>query len=100
MSDHDQCLVITFVESTHVLAINENEELDEAEVPCFATDKMTVFCGSLDNDHVAQVRILSCTMCATQLLCSLFTEVDSREPVYVRSYCGSELEAQILARSS
>jgi hypothetical protein len=56
MAEHDQCLVITFVESTHVLAMNANDELDEAAIEGFVTDKMTLFCGSLDHDHTVQVR--------------------------------------------
>lgn len=56
MAEHDQCLVITFLESTHVLAMNSAEELDEADVQGFVTDKMTLFCASLDNDHTVQAR--------------------------------------------
>lgn len=56
MSEHDAYLVITFVGSTHVLAMNEADELDEATLPGFATDATTLFCGSLDNDHTIQVR--------------------------------------------
>lgn len=56
MAEHDQCLVITFLESTHVLAMNAAEELDEADVQGFVTDRMTLFCASLDNDHTVQAR--------------------------------------------
>jgi DNA damage-binding protein 1 len=55
MSEYDQYLVITFVGSTHVLAMNANDELDEATVEGFVTDKMTLFCGSVNNNHVVQV---------------------------------------------
>ena len=56
MSEHEQFLVITFVGSTHVLGMNEADELDEAALPGFATDTTTLFCGSLDNDQMVQVR--------------------------------------------
>jgi hypothetical protein len=56
MSEYDQYLIITFVGSTHVLAMNANDELDEATVNGFVTDKMTLFCGSVNTDHVLQVR--------------------------------------------
>ena len=56
MSEHDAYLVITFVGSTHVLAMNDADELDEASLPGFATDATTLFCGSLDNDHTIQAR--------------------------------------------
>lgn len=64
MAEHDQCLVITFLESTHVLAMNSAEELDEADVQGFVTDKMTLFCASLDNDHTLQARpcLLNCCL--------------------------------------
>ena len=56
MSEHEQFLVITFVGSTHVLGMNEADELDEAALPGFATDTTTLFCGSLDNDQMVQAR--------------------------------------------
>jgi DNA damage-binding protein 1 len=56
MEEHDKYLVITFVEATHVLAINADDELDEAVIPGFNTDAMTLFCSSLDNDQMCQVR--------------------------------------------
>lgn len=55
MSEREQYLVITFVGATHVLAMNEADELDEATVPGFATDCTTLFCGSADNDQMIQV---------------------------------------------
>lgn len=62
MAEYDQCLVITFVESTHVLAMNANDELDEASITGFVTDRMTLYCGSLDHDHTVQVLLpFSCT---------------------------------------
>lgn len=60
MAEREQYLVITFVAATHVLAMNAHDELDEASVPGFATDKMTLFCASLDNDQLVQVRSLPC----------------------------------------
>lgn len=46
-SAHERLLVITFVESTHVLAMSDAEELDEASLPGFALDCLTLFCGPL-----------------------------------------------------
>jgi hypothetical protein len=54
MSEHESHLVITFVGATHVLAMNEEDELDEASIAGFNTDAMSLFCGSLDNDHIIQ----------------------------------------------
>ena len=57
MDEHDRYLVLTFVEATHVLAINDAEELDEAVIEGFDMESMTVFAGSLDNDQMVQVRV-------------------------------------------
>jgi hypothetical protein len=59
MAEHDAYLVITFVGATHVLAMNSADELDESSIEAFNTDAMTLFCGSLDNDHIIQVRAQS-----------------------------------------
>ena len=59
MSQYEQYLVITFVESTHILAMNDSEELDEANIAGFITDRMTLFCGNLEHDHTVQVPSLS-----------------------------------------
>lgn len=56
--EHDKWLVLTFVDSTHVLAINAADELDEASLTGFNTDARTLFCTSLDNDQMCQVRPL------------------------------------------
>jgi DNA damage-binding protein 1 len=72
MAEYDQCLVITFVESTHVLAMNANEELDEASISGFVTDRMTLYCGSLDHDHTVQVLPIFC--CVHSATCSTVLE--------------------------
>jgi Mono-functional DNA-alkylating methyl methanesulfonate N-term len=56
MSEHEAYLVITFVSSTHVLAMNADNELDEAAADGFAADAMTLFCGSMDDDQIVQAR--------------------------------------------
>ena len=53
-SDFEKYLVITFVSATHVLAMNAEDELDEATVPGFATDAMTLYCGALDHGRMVQ----------------------------------------------
>lgn len=55
---HEAYLVLTFVSSTHVLALNAAEELDEASAPGFATDAQTLFCGTLADDQAIQVSCL------------------------------------------
>ena len=55
-ADHERFLVITFVGSTHVLAMNAQDELDEADAPGFASDVMTLMCATVDCDQAVQVR--------------------------------------------
>lgn len=43
---HDKFLVLTFVGETRVLAINPEDELDEAEIPGFDAAAQTLYCGN------------------------------------------------------
>ena len=42
---------------TRVLAINEEEELDEAELPGFDAAAHTLYCGNTVHNHLVQVII-------------------------------------------
>lgn len=53
--EHDAQLVLTFVGETRVLAINEEEELDEAEVEGFDARAQTLYCGNTVQDQLLQV---------------------------------------------
>uniref|UniRef100_A0A7S0WJG8 DNA damage-binding protein 1 n=1 Tax=Chlamydomonas leiostraca TaxID=1034604 RepID=A0A7S0WJG8_9CHLO len=55
MDAHDKYLVLSFVGETRLLAINEDEELDEAEVAGFEAHALTLWCGNVAHDQLAQV---------------------------------------------
>ena len=52
-SPHDKYLVESFISETRVLAL-EGEEMEEVQIPGFATGK-TVFCGNMLGDFIVQV---------------------------------------------
>ncbi|EIE24281.1 hypothetical protein COCSUDRAFT_28729 [Coccomyxa subellipsoidea C-169] len=55
MDAFDTFLVISFVGETRILAINADDELDEAELPGFSADAQTLCCGNTVSDHLVQV---------------------------------------------
>lgn len=52
---YDKFLVVTFVGETRVLAMNEDDELEESEIPGFDADAQTLFCGNVIHDQLVQV---------------------------------------------
>lgn len=65
-SEHDTYLVLTFVGETRLLALNEQEELDEAVLPGFDDSAQTLWCGNTATDHLVQVtssavRLVDCS---------------------------------------
>lgn len=51
----DKYLVLTFVGDTRVLAINADDELDEAEIAGFDAGSQTLYCGNTRYDQLLQV---------------------------------------------
>mmetsp|Transcript_12957 Transcript_12957/g.36428 ORF Transcript_12957/g.36428 Transcript_12957/m.36428 type:complete len:1117 (+) Transcript_12957:258-3608(+) len=55
MDAYDKFLVVTFVGETRVLAMNDEEELEESEIPGFDAEAQTLYCGNVLHDQVLQV---------------------------------------------
>ncbi|KAK9843115.1 hypothetical protein WJX74_007214 [Apatococcus lobatus] len=53
--ESDSLLVITFVGDTRILAINAEDELEEAELPGFDTNVQTLHCSNVMLDQIIQV---------------------------------------------
>lgn len=51
----DRFLVVTFISETRILAINEEDELDETEIQGFDPEAQTLFCGNVVHDQLLQV---------------------------------------------
>lgn len=65
MDVYDTYLILTFVGETRLLGLNQEEELDEADIPGFEVDAQTVFCGNVTHDQFLQVtknsvRLIDC----------------------------------------
>uniref|UniRef100_A0A7S3QK85 DNA damage-binding protein 1 n=1 Tax=Dunaliella tertiolecta TaxID=3047 RepID=A0A7S3QK85_DUNTE len=65
MDVHDKYLVLSFVGETRLLAINQEDELDEAELPGFDANMQTLWCANMANDQLIQVtasgvRLIDC----------------------------------------
>lgn len=54
-AEHDDYLVVSFVADTRVLRINEQDELDEAEIPGFSAEEQTILCANMRGDLMLQV---------------------------------------------
>lgn len=52
---YDRFLVVTFISETRILAINEEDELDETEIEGFDGEAQTLFCGNVVHDQLLQV---------------------------------------------
>ncbi|EFJ48849.1 UV-damaged DNA binding complex subunit 1 protein, partial [Volvox carteri f. nagariensis] len=52
--EYDKYLLLTFVGETRLLALNTEEELDEAELPGFDSGSQTLWCGNMATDHLLQ----------------------------------------------
>ncbi|KAG2483888.1 hypothetical protein HYH03_017282 [Edaphochlamys debaryana] len=73
--EHDSHLLLTFVGETRLLALNEQEELDEAEIPGFDGGAQTLWCGNMASDHLVQVTSSSVRLveCGSLALASQWT---------------------------
>ncbi|KAF5831460.1 mono-functional DNA-alkylating methyl methanesulfonate N-term-domain-containing protein [Dunaliella salina] len=65
MDVHDKYLVLSFVGETRLLAINQEDELDEAELPGFDANMQSLWCANVANDQLIQVtsagvRLIDC----------------------------------------
>lgn len=54
-SAYDNFLVVTFIGETRVLAINEEDELDETEIAGLDADAQTILCANVKYDQIVQV---------------------------------------------
>jgi len=52
---HDTFLVVTFISETRVLAISEEDELDETDVPGFDSGSQTLLCANTSHNQLLQV---------------------------------------------
>jgi DNA damage-binding protein 1 len=52
---YDKYLLVTFVGETRVLAINEEEELEETEIAGLDSEEQTLLCANVANDQIVQV---------------------------------------------
>jgi len=52
---YDKYLVVTFVAETRVLAITDDDELDEVTIAGFEANDMTLLCGNCCHYHMVQV---------------------------------------------
>ncbi|GIL77367.1 hypothetical protein Vretimale_2808 [Volvox reticuliferus] len=66
--EYDKYLLLTFVGETRLLALNSEEELDEAELPGFDGAAQTLWCGNLATDHLLQVTSASVRLVDTTTL--------------------------------
>ena len=54
-SPYDKYLLVTFVGETRVLAINEEDELEETEIAGLESEEQTLLCANVANDQILQV---------------------------------------------
>ena len=52
---HDKYLLVTFVSDTRVLAINEDDELEETEIAGLDSEEQTLLCANAAGDQILQV---------------------------------------------
>ncbi|CAD7703040.1 unnamed protein product, partial [Ostreobium quekettii] len=64
--EYDMFLVLTFVNETRILAINDDEELDEACIPGFDSDAQTLYCGNVIHGQLLQVTRSSARLVSTE----------------------------------
>lgn len=65
MDAFDTYLVLTFIGETRILGLNQEDELDEADIPGFDSDNQTLWCGNVLHDQLLQVtgkeaRLIDC----------------------------------------
>lgn len=53
--EYDTFLVLSFVNETRVLAINDEDELDESTISGFDSDAQTLHCANAIGDHILQI---------------------------------------------
>lgn len=58
MDAYDSHLVLSFVGETRLLAISEEDVLDEAVIPGFDGDSQTLLAATTLHDHLLQVRLV------------------------------------------
>ncbi|XP_071453607.1 DNA damage-binding protein 1 [Hetaerina americana] len=63
-STFDNTLVMSFVGQTRVLTLN-GEEVEETDIPGFASDQQSFFCGNVDYGQVVQVTPLTARLIST-----------------------------------
>lgn len=54
-SVHDKHLLVSFVGETRVLAINEEDELEETEIAGLESEEQTLLCANVTSDQILQV---------------------------------------------
>mmetsp|Transcript_63382 Transcript_63382/g.200458 ORF Transcript_63382/g.200458 Transcript_63382/m.200458 type:complete len:1099 (-) Transcript_63382:192-3488(-) len=59
----DTYLVVTFISETRVLAINADDELEEAEMSGFDANAQTLFCANVGHDQIVQATATSLRLC-------------------------------------
>lgn len=61
----DNTLVLAFVGQTRVLSLN-GEEVEETDIPGFASDQQTLYCGNVVHEQIIQVTPLSARLISVQ----------------------------------
>lgn len=61
----DNTLVLAFVEQTRVLSLN-GEEVEETDIPGFAADLQTFYCGNVVHDQIIQITSVSARLVSAQ----------------------------------
>lgn len=61
----DNTLVLAFVGQTRILSLN-GEEVEETEIPGFASDQQTFFCGNVIHEQIVQVTPISVRLVSAQ----------------------------------
>lgn len=54
-SEYDRYLVLSFVGETRILGMNENDELDEADIAGFDSSVPTLWCSNVVHDQIVQI---------------------------------------------
>lgn len=58
-AEFDTFLVVTFVSETRILAINEEDELEEFDIPGFNAEAQTLLTANVAHDQIIQVGTIS-----------------------------------------
>lgn len=61
----DNTIVLAFVGQTRVLSLN-GEEVEETDIPGFASDQQTFYCGNVAHNQVIQVTSVSARLVSAE----------------------------------